>query len=91
MKIRVQHTDGHMETITLVPPIEVFDKVGFELTHFSCGDGTDHYFTLEGYYDGWGRGVCGIGAEQAGEIIQKVEESREHEPASPSDREEGKK
>ena len=61
MKILVQHRDGTTETITLVPPVTIHDSpydvpegCGM-LTHISCGDGTDHYFTYDsGHYDGWG-------------------------------------
>jgi hypothetical protein len=80
MKIRAQLRDGTMETITIVPPVTVFDKIGFNLLHLSCGDGMDHYFTLDGHYDGWGRGFgCGATEAEAKEIIGSVEESREIE------------
>ena len=53
MKIRVEAKDGTKETITLVPPIrEIYD--GERLSCISSGDGTDHWFTPDGYYDGWG-------------------------------------
>lgn len=87
MKIRVQRRDECTEIITLVPPIEIqepFYEVPegvSRLTHFHCGDGTDHFFTQDGYYDGWGRGIPeGVAEEEAIEIIKKVEESREIEP-----------
>lgn len=76
MKVRVQRRDGSIETITLVPPITVGNP-GDKLTQFSCGDGTEHWFTLDGYYDGWGRMVNLPSIEAASELIAKVEESRE--------------
>jgi hypothetical protein len=83
MKIRVEHKDGTKKTITLVPPVTIFDSpydvpegVGM-LTHIHCGDGTDHYFTFnEGFYDGWGRGV-NCSADEAVAEIKRTEEGRE--------------
>jgi hypothetical protein len=75
MKIRVQHKDGTMETITLVPPITDI-RDGERLHSLKCGDGTDHYFTPEGYYDGWGRAVNAT-FDEAQQIIQHVQEGRE--------------
>lgn len=85
MKIRVQHKDGTMETLSLVPSIAVFDKGG-NLSHLACGDGTDHYFDLDGYYDGWGRGVCGLDEQAAKEVIASVEQSREQESPGSQER-----
>jgi len=87
MKIRVVGRDGSIETITLVPPIEIRERdyevpegVG-KLTHITCGDGTDHFFTMdEGYYDGWGRGCSAASLEEAGQQIESFEASREIEP-----------
>jgi hypothetical protein len=78
VKIRVERRKGAgMETITLVPPItEIHD--GERLSYFCCGDGTKHYFTPDGYYDGWGRAVnCSL--EEAEKIIENVESDRERE------------
>ena len=82
MKIRVQLKTGEMETITLVPPVEIHEREDLKMTHFSCGDGTDHYFWADtGHYDGWGRGVCG---EAEGiETIESMESSREIDPTEP--------
>lgn len=70
MKIKVQRCDGQIETLTLVPPIEVHD------TRVNCGDGTDHFFTEDGLYDGWGRAVS-VNEPAAEQIIKNVEESRD--------------
>ena len=71
MKIRVEGRTGQREIITIVPPVTNIHE-GAELSYLSCGDGTDHFFTLDGFYDGWGRSVDGITVEQAGEEIQKI-------------------
>lgn len=74
MKIIVVMRNGEgTRTITLVPPVtELHD--GERLSSFHCGDGTDHYFTPEGYYDGWGRAVNCSMEEAAQEIQRKLDE-----------------
>ncbi len=77
MKILVEKKDGSKEIITLVPPLEIFDKPEFSLHHFHCGDGMDHYFHADtGHYDGWGMAVRGD-EKQAMDTIKRVEDSRE--------------
>jgi hypothetical protein len=79
MKIRVQRSDGQIETLTLVPPITI--HYGMAMNHFNCGDGMDHYFNEDGTYDGWGRACCGvISLEGAKKDIENVETSRQIEP-----------
>jgi hypothetical protein len=56
MKIILQTETGERKTITLVPPITIRDRDGLNV--LACGDGTEHFFTQDGYYDGWGRAVA---------------------------------
>ena len=56
------------------------EREDWSMTHFSCGDGTDHYFNLDGTYDGWGRGLSpGANQDVAIEIIKQVEQDRKIE------------
>lgn len=80
MKIRVEHKDGKRETLTLVPPIAKV-TLGNQLNWLQDATGMDHYFDLDGYYDGWGMGVSSMPEHQVGEVIEGVEMSREIEPA----------
>jgi len=73
MKIRVEGRNGEKQTITLVPPITNFSD-SERLSSFRCGDGTDHYFTSEGFYDGWGRAVNMSMEEAVKEIDRKLED-----------------
>jgi hypothetical protein len=79
MKLRVQLVNGQLETLSLVPPLEIIE--GTAMWRIMCGDGTDHYFHSDtGYYDGWGRALCGNSdADAAAEVINKFEQSREIE------------
>ena len=49
MKLRVIHKDKTIEIITLVPPFRQFSG------GIKSGDGTDYFFTHDGYFDGFGR------------------------------------
>jgi hypothetical protein len=55
MKIRVQRRDGALETITLKGSQFILD--GDTLDHFVSEHGREHFFTKDGYYDGWGQQV----------------------------------
>ena len=55
MLIAVVHEDGQCETIRLIPPVEA--KEGKHLNRITCANGTEYFFTKDGYYDGWGRPV----------------------------------
>ena len=70
MELRVQYEDKRIESITLVPPVEVL--LGKSMNHFACGDGTDFYFTSEGYYDGWGRSTVGKSDKEVDETINRM-------------------
>jgi hypothetical protein len=72
VKILVEHKNGHKEIITLVPPVEIFDRPELKQHHFHCGDGMDHYFCAEtGHYDGWGMAMHGS-MEEAKENIDRI-------------------
>ena len=75
MRLRVIHEGGEIEIITLVPPIT--GALGSSLNRLACGDGTDFFFTPEGFYDGWGRRGDGMTKDQIDEAIQRMEDGRE--------------
>ena len=78
MKILVEMKDGERQLITIVPPVtKVHD--GEALSFLRCGDGTEHWFTPDGYYDGWGRAVNMSFEEAQVEIARK--ESEQQAPA----------
>lgn len=88
MKLKVQHPDGRIEVITLVPPATA--RLGTTLNVITDARGMDHYFDLDGFYDGWGCG-CSIPMQQGqedltlgrvGDFIQSIEGVREIEPRS---------
>ena len=77
MRLRVQHDDGRIEILTLVPPVEAVP--GENMNRLACGDGTDFFFTLEGYYDGWGRNQAGVTKEEADADVERMQAGREIE------------
>lgn len=80
MNIRVQHEDGRIETLEL--PGEVLRVVpGVRLDRLVADD-LEHFFTKDGFYDGWGRGVRGS-ATEAG-VIRDVIDGRRVEAPAPS-------
>ena len=80
MKIRVQRRDGRIETISVVGPAKIHHGDG--LDHLHSADSLDHYFTPEGYYDGWGKAVAGepvLGTPEGDAILDDIDRiSREH-------------
>jgi hypothetical protein len=52
MKMRVQQRDGKVQTLDIVPPFSILE--GVDLDRIVVADG-EHFFTKEGYYDGWGK------------------------------------
>lgn len=85
MRIKVQLRDGSIETLTLVPPIEIREPT-YEvpegmgrLAVIVCGDGTKHFFVENtGHYDGWARAFSGT-EDEAYEAIENVNDAREIE------------
>jgi len=74
MKIRVQREDGKIETLE----IEGTQRIvcGSHLNRIS-GSRCEHFFTKQGYYGGWGGGVCGT--EDADRVLSEMEGKREIE------------
>jgi hypothetical protein len=52
VKLRVQREDGRIETLELSGTWVFRD--GKLLSRMTQEDGGEHFFTPEGYYDGWG-------------------------------------
>lgn len=74
MKLRVQHRDGRIETISVVGPAEIHHGEG--LDHLHSADGLDHYFTPDGYYDGWGKAVTGqsiLGTPEGDAVLDDID------------------
>jgi hypothetical protein len=78
VKIRVQRSndDEKIETISLKGKWEVIE--GKYQNRISDESGLDHYFTHEGYYDGWG-GAIRCDEQTAAEIVCSMEQKRETE------------
>jgi hypothetical protein len=53
MKMRVQQRDGKIQTLEISPPFSILE--GVQQDRIILSDGTQHFFTKEGYYDGWGK------------------------------------
>jgi len=51
-----------LETIRVPYPVEVIE--GEHLNRIKCENGTEYFFTKDGYYDGWGRDMKGIKDEK---------------------------
>lgn len=63
MKLRVQHEGDpdRIEILTLVPPLSI--HLSKRLNYIRDTTGMIHWFTPDGYYDGWSRSV-GSGPDQ---------------------------
>lgn len=72
MIIRVMHEDGRSEVLALALPFAA--REGTLLDCLTTADGVDHYFTKDGYYDGWGRAVSS--EAEAQHAIRVHEEGR---------------
>lgn len=81
MKIRVQHEDGRIETLTIKGSLRVSE--GHELDRIHTESGMEHFFTKDGHYDGWGGGVSD--PQRAKEVTKEVEARRDIEGVQPSD------
>ena len=71
MKIRVQREDGRIETLELCGTWVFQD--GKLLSRMTQESGYEHFFTPEGYYDGWGSCLIPTGAETPPRVITAVE------------------
>jgi hypothetical protein len=54
VKLRVQHKDGHPETLE-VTSVSIVEGADLD---WVGSDGTQYFLTKDGYYDGWGKGVA---------------------------------
>ncbi len=77
MKLRVQHKDGRVETLDIAQPVSILE--GVELDRIVGSDGMEHFFTKDGYYDGWGTGVPRVPGDQSKKIIDATESQRKKE------------
>jgi hypothetical protein len=71
MKLRVQHKDGRVETLDIAQPVSILE--GVELDRLVGSDGMEHFFTKDGYYDGWGTGVPPAGSDQNKKTVGTIE------------------
>ncbi len=76
MKIRVQRSDGAIETISLEGKWEVVD--GEFQNRITREPRFDHWFTHDGYYDGWGGAVC-CDEQTTDALLDAMEQKREIE------------
>jgi hypothetical protein len=52
---------------------------GVELDRIVGSDGMEHFFTKDGYYDGWGTGGTPVRRRQGKKIIDTMESQRKKE------------
>ena len=78
MKIRVQRKDGTIEALTLDGRFEVVNGEYMHRFTAISESRLDHYFTHEGFYDGWG-GAAHCDEQTANDTIAAMEEKREVE------------
>jgi len=57
MYLNVVYESGVCKKIRLELPVEVTE--GKNQDKIKCANGTEYFFTKEGYYDGWGRPMSG--------------------------------
>jgi hypothetical protein len=74
MKLRVQHESGEIEVLSLVPPIEATE--GHRQNHLRSGEGLEHYFTQDGFYDGWARNTSGMTDDEVAAKVAEIEKDR---------------
>lgn len=55
VSLKVIHENGEIETIYALYP--AFLGRGKVLNKLFCSDGTEYYFTKDGYYDGWAKPI----------------------------------
>ena len=77
MKIQVVGVGGRRELITLTEPLTLVP--GELLNRIVTGTGMEHWFKLDGTYDGWGINVveANLNPEQARAYIAAIEQGRE--------------
>jgi len=75
MVIRVQHKDGTSELLNLSGDWTVIE--GKYLNRIRSPQGFEHFFTFEGYYDGWGRAIQPTDPSTADAVIDAIESKRQ--------------
>ena len=78
MLLYVLHETGRREILTLVAPVAVID--GKRLDRLVGADGIEHFFTKDGYYDGWGCGVADVSPSDIDVLLDRTERARYIEP-----------
>lgn len=81
MKIKVKQEGGEIEVLEFVGPLAVHE--GEHLNSIRSNDGLVHYFTHEGYYDGWGTGcrrLLGKTGQDVDKMTDDIEAMRQIEP-----------
>jgi hypothetical protein len=76
MKIRVQHEDGKIEILVVEGQWAIVQ--GAQLDRM-VGSLFEHFFTKDGYYDGWG--CVPSPAENTERQIERIESQRQIEPS----------
>ncbi|HKS27842.1 MAG TPA: hypothetical protein VJS44_08485 [Pyrinomonadaceae bacterium] len=76
MKLRVQHENGDIEVIEIVEPTGLHYNEGSGLWVLHCTNGREYFFTLDGYYDGYGQELPGIPEEDATNQLEVIQASR---------------
>jgi hypothetical protein len=76
MKLRIQREDERIEIVTLTGDWRVAE--GKHLNRIIDQSGFEHFFTHDGYYDGWG-GSVRQPQEAADEVLESMEEKRQIE------------
>ena len=72
--IKVIRRDGRIETILLKGTWEVVDGSIMPRLRSGC---FEHFFTRQGFYDGWGGCVAGLSPEGAEATLRAMEEQRQ--------------
>ncbi len=78
MKIKVKREDGAIEVLEFIGPLVVHE--GEHLNYVYSNDGLEHYFTHEGFYDGWGTGCRGKTDQAVDKMVDDIEAMRRIEP-----------
>ena len=74
MLLYVLHETGRREILTLVAPVTVIE--GKRLDRLAGADGIEHFFTKDGYYDGWGRLMSDVPAAGVDALIDQIDGAR---------------
>jgi hypothetical protein len=76
MRLRVQHENGKVEVLTLIGRWTTIE--GGSLNRLRSDIGFEHFFTKDGFYDGWGAGLeQSESGSQPEEILNALEQKRE--------------